>query len=58
VGGTRIACSCVEADEQFACERDPDDHFFFSLRDQPGAELAEALVVARGALRTLTLFKI
>src|SRR6202165_1849878 len=27
--GTRIACFCVEADEQFVGESDPDDPFFF-----------------------------
>ena len=27
---TRIACFCVEADEQFAGQRDTDHHFFFA----------------------------
>src|ERR1700731_1574162 len=46
--GTRIACFCVEANEQFASQCNADDHFFFSCGEQPGTEVAEAFVVARG----------
>src|SRR5258707_7283072 len=46
--GSRIACFGVEADEQFARERNSDDHFFLSGGNQSGAELPEALVVAGG----------
>src|SRR6266436_8765597 len=46
--GSRIACFGIEADEQFASERNSDDHFFLSGGHQSGAELAEALVVAGG----------
>src|ERR1700682_2594625 len=45
---TRIACFCVEANEQFASQCNTDDHFFFSCGEQPGAEVAGAFVVARG----------
>src|ERR1700682_602273 len=48
VCGTRIACFCVEPDEQFARERDADHHFFFSFGAQSVAGRAEALVEARG----------
>src|ERR1700733_4014028 len=50
VCGTRIACFCVEADEQFTRERNADDHFFLSFGNEPGAKIGEALVVARGDL--------
>src|SRR6202140_5902072 len=46
--GTRIACFCVEADEQFVGESDPDDHFFFSSGEQSVAELCKGLVVFGG----------
>src|ERR1700730_14369612 len=45
---TRIACFCVEADEQFVGERDSDDHFFFSSGEQSVAELCKGLVVFGG----------
>src|SRR6202035_5592328 len=46
--GTRIACFCVEADEQFVGESNPDDHFFFSSGEQSVAELCKGLVVFGG----------
>src|SRR6202035_4191710 len=45
---TRIACFCVEADEQFVGESDSDDHFFFSSGEQSVAELCKGLVVFGG----------
>src|SRR5581483_10610110 len=46
--GTRIACFCIEANEQFAGERDADDHFFLSGGAQAVAEVTEAVIIARG----------
>src|ERR1700676_1577537 len=46
--GTRIACFCVEADEQFVGESDPDDHFGFSCGEQSVAEGGKGLVVFSG----------
>src|SRR3982074_1461104 len=46
--GTRIACFCVEADEQFVGESDADGHFVFSRGEQPVSESREGLVVFGG----------
>jgi hypothetical protein len=48
VCGTRIACFCVEADEQFVGQSDPDDHFFFSFGEQSVAEICKGRVVFCG----------
>src|SRR3954451_16098324 len=44
--GTRVACFCVEADEEFSGERDTNDHFFLSGCEQPVTEVSQAFVVA------------
>src|SRR5258708_25949534 len=46
--GTRIACFCVESDEQFVGQGDPDDHFGFSGGEQSVAEGGKGLVVFSG----------
>src|SRR6266851_8234282 len=48
IGGTRIACFCVEADEQFVGQGDPDDHFGFSCGEQSVAESGKGVVVFSG----------
>src|SRR5260370_36521789 len=50
IGGTRIACFCVELDEQFVGQSDPDDHFVFSCGEQSVAEICKGLVVGSGDL--------
>ncbi len=46
--GTRIACFCVEADEQFVGQGDPDRHFVFSCGEQSFLEGCKRLVVLGG----------
>src|ERR1700736_1840965 len=46
--GTRIACFCVKADQQFVGQSNADGHFVFSCGEQSVTERAEALVIARG----------
>src|SRR5882672_8890174 len=46
--GTRIACFCVEADEQLVGQGDPDDHFGFSCGEQSVAESGKGVVVFGG----------
>src|SRR5258708_1448365 len=46
--GTRIACFCVEADEQFMGESNPDGHFVFSCGEQSFSESRKGLVVLSG----------
>src|SRR5436309_3421517 len=46
--GTRFACFCVEADQQFVGESDPDGHFVFSRGQQPVTEGCKGLVVFGG----------
>src|ERR1700730_1906331 len=46
--GTRIACFCVKADQQFVGQSNADGHFVFSCGEQSVAERAEALIIARG----------
>src|SRR5207302_964907 len=45
IGGTRIACFCVETDEQLVGQGDADDHFGFSCGEQSVAEICQGLVV-------------
>src|SRR5258705_10218000 len=45
IGSTRIACFCVEADEQFVGQGDADDHFGFSCGEQSVAEICQGFVV-------------
>src|SRR5258708_33425725 len=49
--GTRIACFCVEADEQFMGESNPDGHFVFSCGEQSFSESRKGLVVLSGGPR-------
>src|SRR5260370_42361512 len=48
VSGTRIACFCVEADEQFVGQSNPDGHFVFAGGEQSVAEFCKGLVVFGG----------
>src|SRR5215207_10063679 len=45
---SRVACFCVEDDEEFSGERDADDHFGFAGLLQPVVEGLEMRVVAGG----------
>src|SRR5919197_5290619 len=43
---SRVACFCVEPDEEFAGQSNADDHFLFAGLEQSVSELSEAFVVS------------
>jgi len=45
---SRLACFCVEADEEFACQRDPRHHLGLAGIDQLAMEVRQAFVEAAG----------